>query len=80
MISEWKHTQDVALYKRDIENLQREIKKLNADALVFAIENQRLTEIEEEHRKLNGELRLEIAEFHKHYKILTGKEFIPSHK
>ena len=62
MITEWRHTQDVALYKRDIEKLQEELKNLK--------------EIEEEHRKLNGELRLEIAEFKRHYKVLTGKEYI----
>ena len=52
MVSNWQYTQDVMAYKSEIYSLKERI--------------QNLEEIEEEHRNLNGMLRIEIASLKKH--------------
>ena len=55
-------TNEIIWLKKALERVKKDLDLANDEIQLLYLENQRLKEIEQSHKKLNGELRMEFLE------------------
>ena len=55
-------TSEIIWLKKALERVKKDLDLANDEIQLLYLENQRLKEIEQSHKKLNGELRMEFLE------------------
>ena len=55
-------TSEIIWLKKELERVKKDLDLANDEIQLLYLENQRLIEIEQSHKKLNGELRLQLVQ------------------
>jgi len=55
-------TNEIIWLKKELERVKKDLDLANEEIQLLNLENKRLNEIEQSHKKLNGELRLQLVQ------------------